>query len=66
VGAVILRSPPFLLADDEESGMRVKMRRARFFAPLRMTAWKRFPQPARGGQDLTLLLLLFRARWPSL
>jgi hypothetical protein len=40
--AVILRSPPFLLADDEGSRIVLKILRARFLASLRMTAWKRF------------------------
>ena len=40
--AVILRSPPFLLADDEGSRTAFKIFRARFFASLRMTSWKRF------------------------
>jgi hypothetical protein len=43
---VIPRSPPFLLADDEESCTALKILRARFlpFAPLRvgMTVWRGF------------------------
>jgi hypothetical protein len=46
VGAVILRSPA--LRDDEESRMFMKMRGARFFASLRMTAGKRFPAACEG------------------
>ena len=39
VWPVIPRSPPSLLADDEESRTALKILRARFLAPLGMTAW---------------------------
>ena len=42
VWPVIPRSPPFLLADDEESRTALKILRARFLAPLGMTAWRSF------------------------
>ena len=34
---MLARSPPFLLADDEESRIALKILRARFLAPLGMT-----------------------------
>jgi hypothetical protein len=40
VAPVIPRSPPFLLADDEESRTVLKTLRARFLAPLGMTVCK--------------------------
>jgi hypothetical protein len=42
VWPVIPRSPPFLLVDDEESCTALKILRARFLAPLGMTAWRGF------------------------
>jgi hypothetical protein len=42
VSRVIMRSPPFLLADHEESRTALKVLRARFLAALGMTAWRLF------------------------
>src|SRR5208283_5137769 len=57
---VIPRSPPFLLADDEESRIVSKTLRARFLAPLGMTAWKGFSAPCkappfRGSQIISVI-----------
>ncbi len=49
VWPVIPRSPPFLLADDEESRIVLKTLRARFLAPLGMTAWKGFSAACSAG-----------------
>jgi hypothetical protein len=66
---VIPRSPPFLLADDEESRTALKILGARFLAPpwagrsrapLGMTAWKRFcaackAAPFRGSRTISAI-----------
>ena len=42
--------------------MFMKMRRARFFAPLRMTAGKHFPHPTRLSAQMDEVFFLFSLR----
>jgi hypothetical protein len=51
---VIPRSPPFLVADDEESRIALKRLRARFLAPLGMAGLSAFSHRLLGGEGRPL------------